>query len=72
VGVFGFLIRHFFEGLDVKASYKRAKPMAEVRVFGLRAKTSALMGSFNPVTKQLTCWLGVKVSILERRDSKLA
>ena len=62
----------FFRRARCWASYKRTKPMAEVRVFSLPDKTFALMGSFNLLTKQLTCWLDVKVPILERRDSKLA
>jgi hypothetical protein len=41
----------FFLRARCQASYKRARPMVEVRVAGLPANTSALIGSLNLLTK---------------------
>lgn len=38
----------------LRASYKQANPMVDVKDVGYPANTLALMVSFNPLTKQLT------------------
>lgn len=40
------------------ASYNRANPIAADKVAGWPTRTSALICSFKPLTKKLTCWCG--------------